>query len=548
MYAQRANDVLPIIDTLLKNKLPISIKLHIKAIKLEALVHIEKFETALIFSNQLLKNKNLKGISLMRTRMERALLFGMTNQLTQMMKELNIVKDYYENPKIIKDELYGEYLFRSASWHQVQRLYDKALIYSEKAIIFGKTKDYANVEATGLILTAAMKYKPNSKEYIEYRKKALKLWKKSGNFYGMSWIYRDFSQYYNNNRQLNKALKYIDSSLNSAEKAQHYRGLSRGYKIMSQLYENKEDKDKALKYYKLFKQASDSSAHQIESRKVEEIQSKYNYNKEILKNKSLEQNLVIEKKEKKFLILGFIILISLLGGLVFLTMNLARKRREIKSQSLAIKNKNIALTDALEQNKLLLKELNHRVNNNLALILSLVKFQYYEIDEPKYKDKFQSLEHRIKTIAAAHEQLLYNKENVEGENYDVQEYLSKITNALIEISTKNIQLNLDAKNINLNIDTMLPIGILINELMSNSLKHAIINDKLIIDFKITLQKSNISIIYKDSGTTFIEKTNTKSLGISIINSMVKQLKGTLKRVNSEYNIMLQLKNSKNGND
>ena len=218
-------------------------------------------------------------------------------------------------------------------------------------------------------------------------------------------------------------------------------------------------------------------------------------------------------------------------------MNLVKKRKEVKS-------KNITLNEALDKNKLLLRELNHRVNNNLALILSLVKFQYYEIDEPKYKEKFQSLEHRIKTIAAAHEQLLYSKGNIEGEYYDVQEYLSKITNALIDISTKNVQLNLDAKSINLNIDTMLPIGILINELMSNSLKHAVFKNELIIDIQITLQQSNITIIYKDSGSTFKETKNTKSLGVSIINSMVKQLKGTISRENSEYTVNLQLKNSK----
>ena len=224
-------------------------------------------------------------------------------------------------------------------------------------------------------------------------------------------------------------------------------------------------------------------------------------------------------------------------GLVFLATNLSKKRKEIK-----IKNKN--LSEALSENKLLLKELNHRVNNNLALILSLVKFQYYEIDEPKYKVKFQSLEHRIRTIAAAHEQLLYNKGNIEGEDYNVQEYISKITNALIEISTKDVQLNLDAKNIKLNIDTMLPIGIMINELMSNSLKHAVFKDFLTIDIQITLNQSNINVTYKDSGSSFKEVTNTKSLGVSIINSMIKQLKGTIKRKNSEYRISLQLKNSK----
>ena len=90
---------------------------------------------------------------------------------------------------------------------------------------------------------------------------------------------------------------------------------------------------------------------------------------------------------------------------------------------------------------------------------------------------------------------------------------------------------------------MLPVGILINELMSNSIKHAVFKDKLIIDVIITLQQSNIFITYKDSGTTFIEKTNTKSLGLSIINSMVKQLRGNLQRTNTEYKITLQLKNA-----
>lgn len=536
MYAQRANIVLPLIDSLLLKKIPLSKELHIKAIKLEALVHLEKFETALIFSNLLLKNKKLKGSSLMRTRMERSLIFGMLGRLNEMRVELDIVKDYYKNSEIVKDEFYGEYLFRFASWHQVQGLKNGTILYAEKAIEFGRKHHYKNVEATGLILTASTKFTPNSREYIEYRKKALNLWKKSGNYYGMSWIYSHLYHFYNNKKKFKKAFAYLDSSLSSAKKVKYYRGMARNYRIMSKYNENLNNKTKALTYYKLFKKASDSSALQTESRKVEEIQSKYNYEKETLKNETLEQNLVSEKKEKSYLTIGLIILTVLLCSLIFLALKLSKKRKEIKS-------KNLNLTEALDKNKLLLRELNHRVNNNLALILSLVKFQYYEIDNPKYKDKFQSLEHRIKTIAAAHEQLLYSKENIEGEEYDVQEYLSKITNALIDISTKNILLNLDAKNINLNIDTMLPIGILINELMSNSLKHAVFKDKLIIDVLITLQQSNIDITYKDSGTTFKEKTNTKSLGISIINSMVKQLKGTINRIDSEYNITLQVKNS-----
>ncbi len=544
VYAQRAYIVIPKIDSLLVKELPISKDLHLKTLKIISLVHIEKLETALIFCNKLLKNKDLKGASLIRTHLQRGLIFGLLNRLKEMRLELDFVRDYYENPNITKDELYGEYLIRVTSWHQVQNSIKEAIVYAERAIDFGQRKNYSNVEATGLVLTAITKYKPSDKEYVEYREKAIRIWEKSGNFHGMSWTYAQLFYIYNNKKQSKKAFAYLDSSLIFAKKVKYFRGMARNYLILSKFNEDKNDKEKALNYYKLFKKASDSSSLQTENRKVEEIQSKYNFEKETVKNKALEQNLINEKKEKNSLFIGLIILLTLLCILVYLTIRITKKRKEIKTQAQIIEDKNLELTDALDENKLLLKELNHRINNNLALILSLVKFQYYEVDEPKYKEKFQSLEHRIKTIAAAHEQLLYNRENLDGENYDVQEYLSKIANALIEISTRNITLNLKATGINFNMDTMLPVGILINELISNSLKHAISKPVLNIDIQITLQQSNIQLTYKDSGTTFIETTTKKSLGVSIINSMVKQLKGSIERKNSEYKISLQLKNSK----
>ena len=233
-----------------------------------------------------------------------------------------------------------------------------------------------------------------------------------------------------------------------AKKVKYYRSMASSYKILSDYHEKNRNKDKALGYYKLFKMSSDSSALRTESRKVEEIQSKYNYDKV---EKQAEE-IRIKRKNTIYLLILISIILIITAVAYIISKN---KNKKIKAAEYEVNQK-------LKENKLLLKELNHRVNNNLALILSLVKFQYYEIDEPKYKVKFQSLEHRIRTIAAAHEQLLYNKGNIEGEDYNVQEYISKITNALIEISTKDVQLNLDAKNIKLNIDTMLPIGIMIN--------------------------------------------------------------------------------------
>lgn len=548
MYTHQGRIAIPIIDSLLKKKLPINKELHLKAFKLEALVQINEQKSALNLSNEILKNPNLKGVPLIRTYIERALIYELATELKESHRALEFVKDYYKKPNITKDELYGEYLYRLSSLYRMEGLNEKGLVYAKKAVEFGRQYQYKNVEATGLLLTSALTPNMSLTEQIELRKRTIKLWQKSSNYRHIYPAYFAIARYYNelNKNELTK--KYLDSGFYFSKKIKDslrdYYMLATGYTLRSSIFEKEGDFKNALESMKL---TTDNilKSHSIRfNQQVSEANAKFNYEKETLKNKALEQNLTNEKRQKNNLIIGLIIVIFLLSILVFLAINLTKKRREIKVQSEIINNKNLDLTIALDKNKLLLRELNHRVNNNLALILSLVKFQYYEIDEPKYKEKFQSLEHRIKTIAAAHEQLLYNKENLDGENYDVQEYLSKIANALIDISIRKIELNLKAVDINLNIDTLLPVGILVNEFISNSLKHAVSKPILYIGIQVTLHQSQINLTYKDSGTEFKEITTKTSLGVNIIHSMVKQLKGTIQRVNSEYQISLQLKNSK----
>ena len=535
LYAHLGKLALPIIDSLINTSISSDIKLYLKANKVEAFVHLEDYEKSLPFANELLKNPKLQGKALIKVHIERALLYEVSGKRIESKKDLDFVGNYYKNPSIKKDELYGEYLYRLSSWFKGSEDINKSIALSEKAVKFGYENNYGNVEATGLLLLANTKYKKQINKRDELFRRALYLWKKCNNYMHINFMYGELANCHVAKKKNNIALKYLDSAIVAAKKINYYNSLSSSYRFKSSIYEKQKNYNKALEYFKKFQSTAKKNILGKQKVEVQKIEAKYNYEKESLKNDALEQNLTNEREQKNNLFIGLIVVIVLLSSLILLSINLVKKRKEVKS-------KNEGLTVALDRNKLLLRELNHRVNNNLALILSLVKFQYYEIDEPRYKDKFQSLEHRIKTIAAAHEQLFYSKENIEGEEYDVQEYLSKITNALTDISTKNMQLNLYTENINLNIDTMLPIGILINELMSNSIKHAVFKEVLIIDIKISLQHHNITIIYKDSGSTFKEAKNTKSLGVSIINSMVKQLRGNLERKNSMYSISLQLKN------
>jgi two-component sensor histidine kinase len=280
----------------------------------------------------------------------------------------------------------------------------------------------------------------------------------------------------------------------------------------------------------------------IKSNKLAEIRNinliKYEVNKiksEKVKAEKLALSIEI-KRQNTFKILILLILILVI---TFIALNVSR-RKNIK-----IKLAQNEINQKLKEKEFLLKELNHRVNNNLSLILSLIKFQSDEVTNENFKNKFKNLEYRVRTIAIAHEQLLYNENDLLEESFTLEDYLSNIANALLKISIRKVKLNLITKDIKLNIDTLLPIGILINELISNSLKHGVTSEEeLKIDIRISFKKNDIEIIYKDSGILFKTSKHKTSLGLTIIESMVEQLKGNIKRIASEYFITLKLKNTK----
>ncbi|MFK8059490.1 MAG: histidine kinase dimerization/phosphoacceptor domain -containing protein [Polaribacter sp.] len=328
------------------------------------------------------------------------------------------------------------------------------------------------------------------------------------------------------------ALDYINDALALAYKKTTLRKLQDLYFLKSRILDKLDKEDLALQninQYKIIKADKLTKNRVIDLAKYEvgKIKKEKNDAEELAKI-----NVIKRKNITNILIFISIVLLVITTGFIITR----EKNRKIKIAQNDVKAK-------LAEKEFLLKELNHRVKNNLSLILSLVKFQYNEVNEPFYKEKFISLEHRINTVAKANEQMLYDEDNLEGKNYNIKKYLINIANALKNISSREVEITITTPETKLNIDTVLPIGIMINELISNSIKHAVFKDTLFIEVQISLQQSNISIIYKDSGTKFIEISNKKSLGISIINSMVKQLKGTIERKNSEYTISLQLKNT-----
>ena len=146
---------------------------------------------------------------------------------------------------------------------------------------------------------------------------------------------------------------------------------------------------------------------------------------------------------------------------------------------------------------MLLKELHHRTKNNLQLILSLVRLQSDSSDEfapCKYRD----LEGRINAISKTHE-TLYVKEDLQ--NIEMDEYINELCKDLQSLSAKELEINIQINDVQMPLQEASYIGLIINEIITNSIKYAQ-RDKIVIDLKMSMEEDIYLLSIKDNGDGF----------------------------------------------
>lgn len=199
------------------------------------------------------------------------------------------------------------------------------------------------------------------------------------------------------------------------------------------------------------------------------------------------------------------------------------RNREIE-QEVIIKTKE--LSQALEEKELLLKELNHRVKNNLQIILSMINLQKSSIKTKEAKESCSKIEQRINAIAHTYSALVSGNR---FKNVDMQKYLSGLLNDLENFfNNPNIKIVTEI-DLNLQLKEAVYIGIIINELVTNSFKYAFEEDtKGDITIKLYSQNSKNILEVIDNGKGFDKTLNSKSLGLKLINILAKnQLNGKI---------------------
>lgn len=187
---------------------------------------------------------------------------------------------------------------------------------------------------------------------------------------------------------------------------------------------------------------------------------------------------------------------------------------------------------SLRRKELLLREVHHRVKNNLQVVSSLLDLQSGAVSDPEIRAMFQESQNRIRSMALIHEQLYSDPE---GPGMEIRDFVEKLTGRLLEsygLASDQVTLRLRLEQHPLDVDQAIAFGLILNELVANSLKHAFTdgdNGEVVVRFHST-DNGRLSMAVSDTGkglSADFDLNGGDSLGLNLVASLAEQLGGTL---------------------
>lgn len=288
------------------------------------------------------------------------------------------------------------------------------------------------------------------------------------------------------------------------------------YMLLADCYEKLENYQQAILYQKRSRAVHDT----ITKNKIANLESealiKYETGK---KDQQLEEQaqLIQQKTKIQWLSIGIAVSLALLLSALFFFF----KRNQKTTAALAVKN---------AENELLLKEIHHRVKNNLEMVSSLLKLQSVKTKDEAAKDVMQASQNRVQSMGIIH-QKLYQGENLGS--IEMLDYFKNLSENIIDAYGANdrVEVSYDMQAIDLDVDTAVPIGLIVNELLTNSLKYAFPEDrngKIQLSLK-ELEENQLQLVVADNGVGQSEGATPKGTGFGsqLVQLLTSQLQGSM---------------------
>jgi two-component sensor histidine kinase len=333
------------------------------------------------------------------------------------------------------------------------------------------------------------------------------------------------------------AIKYAKEAI-TLGKASDLESISAGaYKNLYDAYKTLNQEKSALNAFENYWRIQEKFLETDRNKAISSVEQEFQTYKKDTEIEILKKDQTLSTTQRNSAI-GAAALLGLLSLLYFNRFRLKKK----SEQELQIKNEEIAeqskvIQTSLTEKETLLREIHHRVKNNLQIISSLLNIQSENIEDPNVLSSIKEGQSRVQAMSLIHSNL-YQSEHIN--NVNIETYLKELVAYLSEMfagQSKNIEIEVDAHEIEFDIDTAIPLGLIVNELVSNAYKYAFDNQqqgKVQIKVK-ALNKTDYELNVKDNGKGLpdnFDPAKSKSLGLKLVKILSKQLRGKFKSSSS----------------
>ncbi len=223
------------------------------------------------------------------------------------------------------------------------------------------------------------------------------------------------------------------------------------------------------------------------------------------------------------------------GQTVYVNRDITQRRKNEKE-----------LEKLLDEKQILLREIHHRVKNNMAVIIAFLSLQSMKVEDSETKEILEAVENRIRTMVLVHE-FLYQDADLKEVN--VKEFIDALALGLLQLYGGEIKLLFDVAGVKFGIDVLVPLGLLINEILTNSFKHAFsdssVSDPYISVSLAEMENDSLLLTIKDNGKGFSlsDASSKPAIGLEVINALVQQIGGDIRVANesgTEYVIRFKV--------
>ncbi len=434
--------------------------------------------------------------------------------------EKYFLKALQDSAKInVKDYVYANFHALGILYSRWNKL-DKALKANKKALKYFNATQNKMYQFDLHNNNASIYLKKGIKQQaLQEADKALKIARQIGFKLGMDAAQSTKAEIYVQFGDYDKAGKILNRLKNDSTITHHEIRLSM-YNSLYKINKHKKNYKEALYYHEKLKELNDSILKAQRDSKIAEVETRYQAEKKEKENLKLkaekaQQDLLLAQQSKRntYLTAGILMALTGLGIFAFFYRRNQRQKKLIEH---------------------LQKDLHHRIKNNLAVIDALIEDIKDEYDDTGIHDKLNELQNRINSINEIHRQLYFNKDIT---HLNLKNYLNKISHSIQESFGKSevVIHNEVPETFKLEVNTSFPIGLIVNEFLTNSFKYAFDGQsKPQINIELTDKGRHYILKLSDNGKGLPEDLdidNLDSFGLSIMKLLAKQLKGTFRLKN-----------------